>query len=565
MTTAATITQYYQHILQRDPTPIEITFWESQVDGGSRTLTQARDAIVTTEETVTNVDQIIRIYQAAFGRVPDTVGIDGWVNTLRDDPTALSRIADGFTNSVEFTNRYGGNTVNESYLIGLYQNVLGRTPSAQEIAAWIATGQNASQILTGFSNSAEFQTTSASAVIDLKTRAADAADQSTVYNGISALASTATGVSFVLLAGADDLTGTAGNDTFLSTQGTFDAADRLDGGAGYDILSLSNTDAITNVAASVANIEQLKISDNGQGTINIASYLASVTRVSYENSLVSDTTVSGVGSGFTVDVNMGVNVLQSKSLAISLATDGTSDVLNVNLTDVPAPALLAIRTGGAVYQTATLSLSANEAETLNIDLRDGTTDSTGVARLYLMTNDARSLVFSGDTSTSVSIQSDLQTKILTNINAGSMSDDIAILNLGTHLASSGAMIVLGAGNDTIYGGTSTGVDTITTGSGVDTVSYTNVAQSLEEAKDILTDFDISNDKIDLSAVTSDLKFVGTFNTLDFARSAGSFAGGAAVSFASDVNTLLVSGISGSDEMQIVLSGVSSLSSDNLIL
>lgn len=565
MTTAATITQYYQHILQRNPTSIEIIFWESQVDGGSRTLIQARDAIVTTEETVTNVDQIIRIYQAAFGRVPDTVGINGWVNTLRDDPTALSRIADGFTNSVEFTNRYGGNTVNEGYLIGLYQNVLGRTPSAQEIAAWIATGQNASQILIGFSNSAEFQATSASALIDLKTRAADAADQSTVYNGVSALASAETGVSFVLLTGADDLTGTAGNDTFLSTQGTFESADRLDGGAGFDILTLSNTDAIADVAASVANIEQLKISDNGQGTISIAPNLASVTRVSYESSLVSDTTISGVGSGFAVDVNMGFNVLQSKSLAISLAADGTSDVLNVNLTNVPAPALLTIRTGGAVYQTATLSLSANEAETLNIDLRDGTADSTGIVQLYLTTNDATSLVFSGDTSTSVSIQSDLQTKILANINAGSMSDDIAISNLGAHLASSGAMIVLGTGNDTIYGGTSTGADTITTGTGADTLTYTNAAQSLEEAKDVITDFDTSNDKIDLSSVASGLQFVGTFNTLDVARSAGGFAGGAAVTFASDVNTLLVSGISGSDEMQILLTGVSNLSADNLIL
>lgn len=565
MTTAAAITRYYQHILQREPTPIEITFWETQVDGGSRTLIQARDAIVTTEETVTNVDQIIRIYQAAFGRVPDTVGINDWVNTLRDDPTALVRIADGFTNSVEFTNRYGGNTVNEGYLSGLYQNVLGRTPTAQEIAGWIATGQNASQILIGFSNSAEFQAASASAVIDLKTRVADVADQSTVYNGVSALASAETGSSFILLTGADDLTGTAGDDTFLSTQGTYEAADRLDGGAGYDILSLSNTDAIADVAASIANIEQLKISDSGSGTINIAPYLASVTRVSYESGLFGTTTIGGVGSGFVVDVNMGLNVLQSKFLAVSLASDGTSDVLNVNLSSVPAPELLTIRTGGAVYQTATLSLSVNEAETLNIDLRDGTNDSTGTALLYLSANQATSLIFSGDTATSVSIESDLQTKVLSGINAGSMSDDVAFSNLGAQLSSSGAAISLGTGNDTISGGTSTGADTITTGTGADMIAYTNAAQSIEEAKDVITDFDVSSDKIDLSSVVSDLQFIGTFNTLDVARTAGSFAGGAAVTFASDDNTLLVSGMSGSVEMQIVLTGVSSLSVDNLIL
>lgn len=133
------------------------------------------------------------------------------------------------------------------------------------------------------------------------------------------------------------------------------------------------------------------------------------------------------------------------------------------------------------YQTATLSLSADEAETTNIDLRVGTSDSTGNVQLYLTANDATSLVFRADTSTPVSIESDLQKKI------------------------------------------------------------------------------------DLSSIASDLQFIGRFNTLDVARSAGSFASGTAVTFASDVNILLVSGMSGSVEMQIELTGVGNLSADNLNL
>jgi hypothetical protein len=77
------------------------------------------------------------------------------------------QLAQAFVGSAEFTERYGSLNSNASlssdgaagtvFLQALYANVLGRTGSAAEINAWLATGETTAQVLVGFSDSAEFQ------------------------------------------------------------------------------------------------------------------------------------------------------------------------------------------------------------------------------------------------------------------------------------------------------------------------------------------------------------------------------------------------------------------------
>lgn len=185
--TADVIARYYNHILMRDATDAELDSFSALVDSGAMTLTEVRDALVTSSEAVTFVDQVIRLYQAAFNRVPDAAGINGWVDGLVDGSLDLYAAAAGFTNSAEFLNLYGTNSVSTGYLVVLYQNVLGRASTSQEVDAWIATGQDAHEILIGFSNSQEFQNRSASAVENLKKQAADAQTLSSVYDGAAPL------------------------------------------------------------------------------------------------------------------------------------------------------------------------------------------------------------------------------------------------------------------------------------------------------------------------------------------------------------------------------------------
>ncbi|NBN77626.1 DUF4214 domain-containing protein [Microvirga tunisiensis] len=185
MTTSALIKQYFNNILQREPKGSELSHWSMTIDSGILNAVQARDALAGSAEAMNYGAQIIRIYQAAFGRVPDTVGMKGWTTMLREDPTALFKIAGGFVNSLEWKTRYGDSSVSDTVLQALYVNVLGRSATVREIMDWKATGQSMSQILVGFSNSEEFTLNASRGVIKLLDAAGSVTSDklSTVFDG----------------------------------------------------------------------------------------------------------------------------------------------------------------------------------------------------------------------------------------------------------------------------------------------------------------------------------------------------------------------------------------------
>lgn len=187
MTTAATITQYFENVLLRSPTVAEIAVREALIANGSSTLEEICHAIVLSQESETYVHQMVRIYQTAFGRVPDINGIDGWVDALRDGTATSMDMINGFLNSREWQDAHGSSEVLPATIQSLYQNMLGRAASDQEISAWLATGDDLGEILLAVANSAEAMTLSEGPIIALLQRACDTANPAGVYNGQASL------------------------------------------------------------------------------------------------------------------------------------------------------------------------------------------------------------------------------------------------------------------------------------------------------------------------------------------------------------------------------------------
>jgi S-layer protein len=315
MTAAEKINQYFVNILQRTPSSGELLYWNNMVSTGQMSLVQVRDAIAASPEATTYVDQIIRLYKAAFGRAPDPTGLNGWTNLLREDPTALTKVALGFVNSAEWVNRYGNNGASDELLQALYQNVLGRSSSAAEIEGWKATGKSISQILIGFSNSIEFQSSSAPRVSEIKQGVAETPLPSSptvekptptpepspspeptppvapapTPSPAPAPAPTPTpspeptpeptpaptptptppSANFTLTTAADTYVGDD-RDNMIdgiadgSVNQTFTAVDSIDGGAGNDTLKLVNTGGTMTLstAAVVKNVETVELQSN---------------------------------------------------------------------------------------------------------------------------------------------------------------------------------------------------------------------------------------------------------------------------------------------------------------
>lgn len=102
-------------------------------------------------------DSIYRLYRAVFLREPDKGGYDYWKSRLAAGMKLID-IANGFTNSTEFRNRYGSLS-NTQFVTLLYQNVLGRAPDKSGLDHWVGflnRGASRGEVVTGFSESQEF-------------------------------------------------------------------------------------------------------------------------------------------------------------------------------------------------------------------------------------------------------------------------------------------------------------------------------------------------------------------------------------------------------------------------
>lgn len=102
-------------------------------------------------------DQILRLYRAVFGRIPDAGGFEFWMARYRDGEPLLS-IARQFAASQEFADRFGENPTDEELIVALYENTLGRAGDAGGVVFWLdrrAAGASVAELLVSFADSPE--------------------------------------------------------------------------------------------------------------------------------------------------------------------------------------------------------------------------------------------------------------------------------------------------------------------------------------------------------------------------------------------------------------------------
>lgn len=104
-----------------------------------------------------NGGMVYRMYQAAFGRTPDSAGLGYWLPKV-DDGLAVLELAREFKNSTEFTQLYGANLGDSGFISQLYLNVLRRAPDQAGLDYWqnaLHAGATRESVLLDFSESGE--------------------------------------------------------------------------------------------------------------------------------------------------------------------------------------------------------------------------------------------------------------------------------------------------------------------------------------------------------------------------------------------------------------------------
>jgi hypothetical protein len=158
--------QLFLDALGRQIDPGALASFGAALAGGEARADVLSDIFATQEYALWQIEPAIRLYYAALARCPDYVGLQNWCNALHSGALTLTGAGDQFASSAEFLLKYG-NLDNAGYVQQLYLNVLGRQADPAGLANWVARldgGASRGAVLTGFSESPEFQTDMANPV-----------------------------------------------------------------------------------------------------------------------------------------------------------------------------------------------------------------------------------------------------------------------------------------------------------------------------------------------------------------------------------------------------------------
>ena len=269
---------------------------------------------------------------------------------------------------------------------------------------------------------------------------------------------------FTMTKNLDTKTTGAGDDQFNSTNNstanTLTSGDSIDGGAGTDSLTISNTVANAALATGVtaANIETVRMNAVAATTLDMALF-SGVTDI-YNNGSLGDLVLGSVGS-YIPNVHLVSSSADTTVNWLSAATTvGDSDAMTVAMS--------------AAATTSAANLTANGIETFNV--LASTASGSATNSQTLTSSSARSVVVTGDATTNITVN--LAGAGATDALAGTVTGNSAA-NIFNVTADSTDKITVdtGAGDDSLTMSTVGALFTLTGGDGTDTLSFTQASAS----------------------------------------------------------------------------------------
>jgi hypothetical protein len=149
----------FEDVLGRPADDGALAAFEAALAAGRTPAQVLGDLYASAEYATWQIEPVIRLYYAAFARMPDYDGLRNWSNALHAGVLALTQAADQFAGSPEFIQTYGS-LDNTQFVQQLYRNVLGREADTAGLNDWVGrldAGASRGTILAGFSESDEFK------------------------------------------------------------------------------------------------------------------------------------------------------------------------------------------------------------------------------------------------------------------------------------------------------------------------------------------------------------------------------------------------------------------------
>ncbi|WP_027996328.1 hypothetical protein [Simplicispira psychrophila] len=494
--------QYFEQVqkifiafYQRPADPAGLKYWAERVDAAGGNINEVINAFASSAEATalygavnaTTIGAVVdSLYMALFNVAPDAAGKAFYVNGFAAGTFTAGTIALAVLNGAqkddriainnkvqvanEFTHQVDGRALTDAYF--------GSGASFNVTYSGDADAVAARGILKAVTFSPSTVISPSAVTEALKAQIANPGDVIIGQTG---------GQTFTLTTGIDNLTGTAGNDTFVgvadattATLNTLSAGDSVNGGAGIDTLKVivANTVGANTPLAGVtlSNIEKITVQNVavGASTINMQP-------------IAGVTTVGSLNSTGTV-------TFQNLAAGTNVAVGGSAQTGAVNFNQLNASDAVNVTVDGGV-NGVTVAATAGTATTATIN-------STGAANGNVAVgNDT--FVLSGGTNTVTKLNVNAATNLratLTVSDFATAGADLVVagaassVNLGnagvfktidaSGLTAGGVNVALnavttsfkgGAGNDSVTGAAVvTASASIDGGAGIDTVAATLV-------------------------------------------------------------------------------------------
>ena len=273
-------------------------------------------------------------------------------------------------------------------------------------------------------------------------------------------ASVPTGNTVAMVAGTDNLTGTARGDTFTGTLlSTLTDVDRIDGSGGNDILKATLGAAGTTTPAAITNVETIRVTGSTAAANNVldVKYATGLTLLEF-----NDVTTTA-GATHTIQG------ITSPSIPLKVA-NATSSNTTLNFTHAAA---------GLTGSADTVSLTLDSVGTSTTKVAAVQVDTAGIEGLNVTStgsgNYLSSLATAGDVKTlTITGAAALTVTTLTGADSSLVAIDASAatgaVNIDTSFASN-IKVTGGSANDTFVFGANLDVnDTVDGGAGTNTVS-----------------------------------------------------------------------------------------------
>jgi len=124
------VTSLYQNLLNRGPDAGGLASWVAAINAGA---TNQQVATAFWQSPEHRSIEVTGYYQTFLGRAPDSGGLGGWVNLLNTGQLNEQGVEIAILTSTEYLNNH---PTSDSFVTGLYLNILNRAPQPFEVVLW---------------------------------------------------------------------------------------------------------------------------------------------------------------------------------------------------------------------------------------------------------------------------------------------------------------------------------------------------------------------------------------------------------------------------------------------